>query len=325
MTSRRKVRPSPRSHVPHHPPASTVSTPRGITIIEILVIMTVLGVLAAIVIPSIQVARSTSRRMSCTHHLRQLGLALHSHLTTFARFPQDNENCLSWHVTTLPMLELTSLHNDIRRVGKDCWKPETLPELEAFQGYPVPTFHCPADPFSRSDQTNYLGNTGSGYFVRKEQNGVFSRPAARPSDFIDGLSNTAAIAEFRMGQNQHPVEHLDLTSETLEEWKSTVVPACQQRKPSGRFPAPFMGVGWLTPGYPTTTYSHVLTPGGNSCKPSTGGTAAMIATPRSFHPQGVNILMADGHTRFVSVSVDLSVWRQIGSRDDSKSFWDGSY
>ena len=49
---------------------------RGVTLVEILVVVTLVGVLMGILLPSLQAARESVRRTSCSNNLRQLAVAL---------------------------------------------------------------------------------------------------------------------------------------------------------------------------------------------------------------------------------------------------------
>ncbi len=302
---------------------TSVSVPKvraGLTAVEVLIVIAVVSLLLSLLIPAVQVARNTARRLDCTDRQRQLGIALHQYLAAHQKFPSDNNKCFSWLVEILPMIEQESLHTKIREAGVNCWTGDSVSVLDELQKTPVRMFQCPMDPDVEAHNTSYLGNSGSGFHL--SENGTISRKPATTGAFVDGLSNTAAVCEFLSGWGKHPIEHLDSPVATLEEWKQQFVPACAARKPLGNFPGSYMGVGWMSPGYPVTVYSHVLTPGQNSCKSSTGGTQTMIATPRSNHSDGVNLLMADGRVQFTSTSIDIEVWRQLGARDDSKSVWD---
>lgn len=60
---------------------------RGVTLLELLVVLAIMGILAAILLPAVQAARQAAHEMQDANHVRQLSLAIHQHVAAFDRLP----------------------------------------------------------------------------------------------------------------------------------------------------------------------------------------------------------------------------------------------
>lgn len=77
--------------------ASVLQTPprsrQGFTIVELLVVVAIIGLLIALLLPAVQVAREAGRRMQCTNNVKQIGLAVQNFVAANQVFPPGLPDC----------------------------------------------------------------------------------------------------------------------------------------------------------------------------------------------------------------------------------------
>lgn len=297
------------------------------TLVELLVVIAIIGILVALLLPAVQAAREAGRRTQCLNNLKQIGLGLHNYHDVHQVFPfgqGGTGNRYSALALLLPFLEQGNLHSQI-----DFSQITTAVINDVPRRTELPMFRCPSDlrnPLpATGGATNYMANKGSGIVWQlasgvnvnlPNPNGVFYMSSAiRMADILDGTSNTAAYSERVLADGSNgivsPLADVFFhpgAPNTPDEAK-TMCDALDITNLANQFPL-FMGAPWMDGQH---TYLHVTGPNSRSCGFFTVTRAVM--PPSSRHPGGVNVLLCDGSVRFAANTIDLNVWRGVGSRD----------
>ncbi|HIM30588.1 MAG TPA: DUF1559 domain-containing protein [Planctomycetes bacterium] len=146
----------------------------GFTLVELLVVIAIIGVLVALLLPAVQAARESARRLSCTNNLKQISLSAHSFHDAYRRFPTGvlnwkGENCPPGSgqpfydgehqlIGTLPyLLPFMELSNVEKRITMEMHIDKTAPpwwtDANTWKAahIRISTFVCPsANPYNSS-------------------------------------------------------------------------------------------------------------------------------------------------------------------------------
>ncbi len=87
----------------------------GFTLVELLVSVSIIGLLSGMLLPAVQMIRESARRSSCANNLKNLGLGLLSYESAHRSFPHGSNfgTEFSWGAKILPWLEQKTLHDQI--------------------------------------------------------------------------------------------------------------------------------------------------------------------------------------------------------------------
>ncbi|MDR0610955.1 MAG: DUF1559 domain-containing protein [Planctomycetaceae bacterium] len=117
------------------------------TLVELLVVIGIVALLLGLLLPAVQAARATARKLQCNNNMKQIGLAAHYYHNQYDQFPpskwgiQDiNDSRIKHHVLSflLPFLEQQSLHDQID-FGKH-WFDNEATKIR------LPIYLCPESP-----------------------------------------------------------------------------------------------------------------------------------------------------------------------------------
>ena len=120
------------------------------TLVELLVVITIIGMLISLLLPAVQAAREAARSLQCQNNLKQLALAFHNYHSTWNGFPAarfvfgTSANTGSgWGVRMLPYVEQNALYSQFN-FSKSFFDPEN----GAVVSTPLAVFTCPSVPSS---------------------------------------------------------------------------------------------------------------------------------------------------------------------------------
>ena len=312
----------------------------GFTLIELLVVIAIIAVLIAMLLPAVQQARESARRLTCSNNLRQLGVAMHNFHSTYQCFPPGRGDPLpgvfSPYAFLLEHMEQTSVRQTIdfqqapttfSVAGGVVYDGSVnLPAAKAR----ISGLQCPSDSFaggvpgSEFGSTNYAANAGSGlkqWGSLTDSDGVFfkgSRIGLR--DIVDGSTQTVAMSERLNGpgsQSSGPIES-DVQRLILEiPGGNDTTPAVCALSSSGNCYRE-RGAKWILGNYGNTLYNHYHLPNISMWDCMNLQQQKALTAARSMHHGGVSVLLCDGSVRFVSNLIDASIWRALATRQGSE-------
>jgi prepilin-type N-terminal cleavage/methylation domain-containing protein/prepilin-type processing-associated H-X9-DG protein len=297
---------------------------RGFTMLEVLVVIAIIGVLAALLVPAIQAAREAARRIQCRNNLKQMGLALHNYHNVFGAFPMGYVSPTQslplatspgwgWAALMLPQLDQRVLYD-----SANFSLPIEFNENHTARTTAVGVYACPSDRdvgtyvavrddggvVARVHTNSYAACFGAGLEIDafpELGNGLFVRNrVTRIADIRDGTSQTIAIGERGACLVMTP-------------WAGTPANAISQ-----------FSTGATVGSYGTTGHAGELVLARASwTAPNDQGTG-----PSDFyspHADGIHFLFADGSVSLIKSTINMGVYRALCTRDGGELIDGGSY
>lgn len=300
---------------------------RGFTLIECLVVLAIIGLLVALLLPAVQSARESARRIQCSNNLRQIGLALHGYhnatdslpmgitisfdsaFTNPAYPPCDshlyNESLL---VACLPHLEQNPLYNSLNhllyvlgpantsatsRVIATFTCPDDTDNSVAFPLYINDTLSLGYNPSSPPvfGRTSYAGFEGTlvDFAVPTGPSCTLAPGSARYANGAFGAPYPLSFASFTDGLSNT----MTITEKSLTNLRRYIPYAPQLYYSDNLWFQAIVQQTLVTAFNPPNFYRNA----GTQITPVDWSSS-------SLHPGGLNVLMADGSVRFVKDTVD---------------------
>jgi prepilin-type N-terminal cleavage/methylation domain-containing protein len=304
---------------------------RGLTLVELLAVIAIIGLLVALLLPAVQSARESARRSHCANNLRQIGLALHGHHASNGRLPFVSNYLAtvprrSWVEATLPYLDQSVLYDKIN-FTQNIWSGanQTL-----WSGQRLLSFECPSNPHATamrpafgdfySPPRTILLPVGC-YFPSAGPARI--APASVPLDCPSANSwcavagshgDTATLAATPgMFSFRAPLE---MSFASLRDGQSSTLMLGEVRGELNYYMSQISVVGGAFNTGNRINSVFIGNPadtslGYNSGLPNRIGAA-------SHHQGGAGFCMGDGAVRFLTDDIEFSVYNGLGCRDDAR-------
>lgn len=327
-----------------------LSSRRGVTLLELAVSIGVIALLMALILPAVQAARESARRVQCSNNLKQIGVGLQAYAAMHGCFPSINAP--TWSVHGEPLISAHK-YSPLTRMLPQLAEQQlfdlvnfSFPAVDAIALVVNHTamvqsrslFLCPSDPgggvpgYGRANYRFSLGPTPNAPPDPKDpltSNGAFVvHRFLSPREFTRGLSNVVGVSERIQGDwNDGQLTHGDYRESSTSNYSGdadATIAFCEQTVADAAFESR-CGESWFLGGYHFTSYNHVATPNHRTRDCSIHRADETLHgrslgegmfTARSFHGGGVLAMRMDASVDFVADAVDLAVWRRSSMRRD---------
>ena len=292
---------------------------RGFTLVELLVVITIIGMLMALLLPAIQAARESGRRLTCLNNLKNISTAILSRESARQEFPGywnylgtvgsgGGALVTSWVVPLLPNLE----RNDLWDLYRDSTiAADEKPGVEGHEA-PLTVLTCPTNPQSGDSPLAFVVNCGMPDLGEtdvkrdREFNGIFhdhNNPDNRDLnvkvslDYVsqkDGSQNTLMI-----GESLHAGQWGANSDGSLPE--------------EGR-----LGFLWGVAAN-SDDLKGLMIMGADPTNPETGDAEPGLGNLSSAHGGGSNVGFCAGAARFLNDDVSYRVYQHLMTPDGLKA------
>jgi prepilin-type N-terminal cleavage/methylation domain-containing protein len=308
--------------------------PKGFTLVELLVVITIIGILISLLLPAVQAAREAARSMQCGNNLKQMSLGVLTHEQARGIFPDGGE--MSWasadqrsgmtsvadrtgaEPTTAPRQNWGWLYQILPHVEQDSlWRQVSVINT---MKTPIAAYNCPSRlapriidvgaQYGRGSRamTDYAGNAGTSA-VGSNGWGMLGNgldaPITRRPDGTSVRGSSVTMADI-----------IDGTSSTLLAGEKCMnvglIGSHQTDDDSGWVD----GWDWDTVRWGYYQPHADWDDGAPSAADS--GNVALHSAFGSSHNGFFNAALCDGSVRTISFNISLGTFKLLSSRNDGK-------
>lgn len=332
----------------------------GFTLIEMLVVISIIGLLTGLLLPAVQSAREASRRATCQNNLKQIGLGLANYLSTHSLFPrgrqltQDVRYSLypdnpcggplnhSFLVSVLPQLEQQNTYNAINhQLYIFSFEQATVHSTS------ISIFACPSDTDAGKPRDGRLKRRFPNFSLADDP---VTSVVQGSYGACHGTNITWAFEDRDHGCRIIPshaalvngcitdLPHISLASITdgtsntmiVAEMSATVLRDVRHELID--LPYSDLFGYWFSGAFNDTVYSAMYRPNLYKMMQKPYESYASDSAS-SRHPGGLNVLMGDGSVRFIKETIDsrdiknhkFGVWQKLATRNGGEVIEEGSY
>ena len=297
------------------------------TLVELLVVIVIIGMLMAMLLPAVQAARESARRITCMNNMKNLGDALIQFDLAKSRFPgyanrmPGQVNAVSWAVMILPNIQRTDIWDQFRRENIDPNNPVPPQAVE------IDLFACPSDHEQLPYQQSYVVNCG-----QEDYNGTSTNPVPPtdwPSNGVFLFHPTTRGRHVTASRIIDGTQHTLLLSENLQAgpWLTPISPPTDPPTILTNTIEAEVGMVWHID--PTDDPAVLPVPlDGSGWQINNDKEADIVdidhARPSSNHSGGVNVVFCDGHSQFLREDIDYDVYARLMTTDGNNAMVAGS-
>jgi prepilin-type N-terminal cleavage/methylation domain-containing protein len=295
----------------------------GFTLVELLVVIAIIGVLVALLLPAVQAARESARRMQCSNNMKQIMLSMHHFHDAYLVLPPGAVRASTtapvhdrfriprsgvthgWAGFLLPFMEQKPLA-DKYRWDLDWKHADNIPVTEV----QLKVFFCPSTPDGkRLDTQSPIRAAASDYGI---MNGI-NAGGLSSLGLIDLGTNGAPEGVMRVNELIRLAEIVDGTSNTfwLDECAGRPKKYRRGQKVVSGLQTSLNASAW------SDANEHIIHGAVASGSPQTGPYAINATNEDemySFHPAGMLAGFGDGSIRFLQESIEMRVVAALVTR-----------